>query len=208
MSSDLRQHIEQTTEVFIQQVKEWGEIFTGFETSNKYELLDTKGNNIGRLAEEGSGILHFLKKQIFRSHRSMAVKVWDKNGVEFLTLKRPFFFFFSDLYVIDEAGKTIGQVRRRFAIIYKKYDLLTNKGHVFGRVKAPIWRLWTFPIFDKRDREVGVVTKKWGGLLKEVFTDSDKFGIRLPQWEYEQRVIALACAISIDMDFFDDNQRR
>jgi uncharacterized protein YxjI len=208
MSSELRQHIEQTTEVFIQQVKEWGEIFTGFETSNKYELLDSQGASIGRLAEEGSGIFHFLKKQIFRSHRSMVVKVWDKNGGEYLTLERPFFWFFSDLYVKDESGKKLGQVRRRFAFIYKKYDLLTAKGHVFGYIRAPIWNLWTFPIFDKREKEVGVVTKKWGGILKEVFSDADKFGIRLPQWDYEQRVIALACAISIDMDFFDDNQRR
>lgn len=207
MSLELRQYIDQTTEVFIQQVKEWGEILTGFETSNKYELLGARGEKIGRLAEEGSGIFHFLKKQILRSHRPMTIRVWDNAGNVFLTLERPFFWFFSDLYVQDDQGKRIGQVRRRFGVIFKKYDLLEPRGVIFGRIKAPIWRLWTFPILDKRDQEVGVVSKKWGGVLKEVFTDSDKFGIHFPDWQGDQRLIALACAISIDLDFFEDNQR-
>jgi hypothetical protein len=29
----------------------------------------------------------------------------------------------------------------------------------------------------------------------------------LPNWEYEKRVLSLACAVSIDLDFFEDNQR-
>ncbi len=207
MSSDLRQHIEQTGEVFIHQVKEWGEILSGFETSNKYELQDAQGRKIGFLAEEGSGVFHFIKKQFFRSHRSMTIKIWDAAGNLYLTLERPFFWFFSDLHVLDESGGRLGQIRRHFAFLYKKYDLVDKQGHVFGRVNAPIWNLWTFPILDNRHNQVGVVSKKWGGLLKEIFTDSDKFGISLPNWEYEKRVLSLACAVSIDLDFFEDNQR-
>ncbi|MCF8058670.1 MAG: hypothetical protein K9K67_05205 [Bacteriovoracaceae bacterium] len=207
MSSELRQHIEETTEVFIQQVKEWGEIITDFETSNKYELQDANGQKIGFLAEVGSGIFHFIKKQILRSHRSMKIKIWDTTGNLYLTLERPFFWFFSDLFVIDETGNRLGQIRRRFAILHKKYDLVDNRGHVFGRVNAPIWNLWTFPILDKVDKQVGVVSKKWGGILKEVFTDADKFGVSLPDWDYEKKAISLACAVSIDLDFFEDNQR-
>ncbi len=208
MSLDLRQYIEETSEVFIRQVKEWGEILTGFETSNKYELLGAKGEKIGHLAEEGSGVFHFLKKQFLRSHRPMTIRVWDNSGQTFLNLRRPFFWFFSDLFIENGEGKKVGQVRRRFGILFKKYDLVDPRGHVFGRIKAPLWNIWTFPILDKRGEEVGVVSKKWGGILKEVFTDSDKFGIRFPNWQGDQRLIALACAISIDLDFFEDNNRK
>ena len=38
----------------IQQQKEWGEILTGFETRNKYTIMDSRGNRIF-LAEEESG---------------------------------------------------------------------------------------------------------------------------------------------------------
>lgn len=207
MSLELRQYVEKTTEVFIRQVKEWGEILTGFETSNKYELLDSQGQKIGFLAEEGSGVFHFLKKQILRSHRPMAICVWDNSGEVFLKLERPFFWFFSDLHVQNNKGHKIGQVRRRFGILFKKYDLVDPRGHIFGRIKAPLWNIWTFPILDKTGQEVGVVSKKWGGILKEVFTDSDKFGIRFPNWDVDKRIITLSCAISIDLDFFEDNHR-
>lgn len=207
MHLELRQLMEQTTEVFIQQVKEWGEILLGFETGNKYELLDGKGERLGYMAEDGGGILKFFVRQILRSHRPLEVKVWDNEGRELLSLKRPFFFFFSSLEVRSE-GKILGVVERRFGILYKKYDLEDARGNVFAFVRAPIWRLWTFPILDKQDRGIGMIKKNWGGMLKEIFTDADKFGVQLPDLEAEKKAVSLAAAITVDLDWFEDNHQR
>ncbi|MEC7277916.1 MAG: phospholipid scramblase-related protein [Bdellovibrionota bacterium] len=207
MNSELRQLLDQTSQVFIQQVKEWGEILVGFESSNRYELLDGQGQKIGYMAEQGGGLFGFIKRQIFRSHRPLEVKIWDNQGLELLQLHRPFFFFFSSLVVQTAQGKVLGSVERRFGILYKKYDLVDAKGNIFARVQAPIWHLWTFPILDHRDQEIGVVKKSWGGLIKEIFTDADKFGVKLPDLEAEKKAIALAGAITIDLDFFEDNQK-
>lgn len=207
MNSDLRQLLDQTSQVFIQQVKEWGEILLGFETGNRYELLDEDANKIGYMAEQGGGIFGFFKKQILRTHRPLEVKIWDNNGMELLSLSRPFFFFFSTLEVRTRTGEVLGRVERRFGILYKKYDLHDKNDRVFARVQAPIWSLWTFPILDSSDREIGVVKKSWGGLLKEVFSDADKFGVKLPDGVAENKAVALGCAISIDLDYFEDNQR-
>lgn len=41
----------------ISQKKEWGEIFSGFETKNKYAVLDTSGNELYiALEEKGSSL--------------------------------------------------------------------------------------------------------------------------------------------------------
>ena len=32
------------------------------------------------------------------------------------------------------------------------------------------WKGWNFQLLDNEGRELGVVTKKWGGIGKELFT--------------------------------------
>lgn len=208
MDQGLRQLVENRSHLFIQQVKEWAEIIVNFETRNKYQILDENKFAIGVAAETNNGFLAFIGRQILRTHRPMSVSCFDQQNKLLLTLKRPFFFFFSDLEVLTPTGSLLGRVRRRFGILYKKYDLVDQQDQVFATIRAPLWNLWTFPILDHRDLEVGVITKKWGGLLKEFFTDADLFGIQLPrEFSSEKKVIAFAAALSIDMDFFDDNQK-
>lgn len=192
--------------VVVQQVKEMLEVFTGWETKNKYQILTTEGQQLGFMAEIGSGFISALKRFFLRSHRPMQVEVTDSDRNLLLKLNRPFFFFFSDLDVIDGQTNKYGEVRRRFGFFYKKYDLVDKNGEIFARVKSPFWRLWNFPIRDKTDQEVGLVTKKWGGMMTEIFTDADKFFVQFPNnFTPDQRAVVFASAISIDMDFFDDN---
>lgn len=192
--------------MFIKQVKEWTEIIINIETKNKYAVLDERGTEIGFLAEESSGLWAMLKRWLFRSHRPFEIKVWDNKRDPLLQLTRPFFWFFSDLLVRDAKGRVLGHVFRRFGLLYKKYDLCDANGKVFAQIKAPIWNLWTFRIYvPDSDRELGQISKKWGGIIKEIFTDSDKFGVNLEKFTSEQRPVVFAAAISIDFDFFEDN---
>ena len=69
------------------------------------------------------------------------------------------------------------------------------------------WRIWSFNILDKLGNDAGKIGKKWGGLLKEVFTDSDRFGLDLSKgdWTNEQKAIIFFAGLSIDLDFFEEN---
>ena len=208
MSSELRQLMEQTNEIFIRQVKEWGEILSGFETSNKYKVLNSKGDQIAFLAERGGGFWKFLERQFFRTHRNLHISVFSNSNEEILNLHRPFYWFFSDMF-INEDNKNLGMVRSRFAIFSHSFELLDHSGKLFGYVKAPRLRLWnwTFRIYDRNENEVGVITKKWGGMLREMFTDADQFGVQLPNWEWDKRAILFASAVTIDLDFFENKKR-
>ena len=42
-------------------------------------------------------------------------------------------------------------------------------------MKAPRWRIWTFPIRDLEGNVMGEISKKWSGFLSEAFTDADTF---------------------------------
>ncbi len=58
----LREAIEASQELFIQQRKEWTEIVVDFETRNRYAVMDTSGTSIGVVAEVSSGVSAFFSR--------------------------------------------------------------------------------------------------------------------------------------------------
>ena len=208
MNSELEKTIESSRQLVIQQIKEWVEIVINFETKNKYEIHTASGGMLGYIIERDSGFLGSLKRVVLRSHRPLEIDILDKDSQSAYRLSRKFFFFFSDLNIAGRDGQKLGSIHRRFGLIYKKYDLHDKYGNTFAHIQAPIWRLWTFPVINKSGQQAGVISKKWQGLLKEAFTDADSFVIDYGDtaWMIEQKIVILCAAISIDFDFFEDNQ--
>ncbi|RLA67149.1 MAG: scramblase [Epsilonproteobacteria bacterium] len=203
-----KQIFENRKFLFIHQVKEWAEILVNFETRNKYKVIDENGTPVGFMAEEAGGFFDSIKRMIFRSHRGFKISLFNVSKEQVMTFKRPFFWFFSDLTVFDSNNLVLGHIYRRFGFIHKRYDLVTSSGEVFGKISSPMWKLWTFKIMDSKDREIGEISKKWGGILKEAFTDADKFGVSFEHLDDQKKAIAFGAAISIDFDFFEDNVNR
>jgi len=191
----------------LKQRREWVEILIDFETRNQYAIRGAGGEEVGTLAEEGGGFGRVLTRWLLRSHRPLEAATVDRSGALVLRLHRPFFWIFSDLNVEDADGARIGSVHRRFGILRRRYDLRDATGRTFARVSSPFFRIWTFPVRadDGRSATIG---KKWGGVLREVFADADTFGVDFSQatWSAEERAVIFAAAVSIDFDFFENNQ--
>ena len=204
----LRQVVEAGDRYFVRQRKDWAEILVDFETKNQYAILDQDQSEVGTISEVSSGLGGFLKRNFFGSHRALDVRVHDAEGRPLLRLERSFFFLFSSLSVEAEGGVELGRVERRFGLIHKKYDLLDVQGRCFARVKSPRWRLWTFPVRHSMGGGGASISKRWGGALREVFSDADTFRVAIEGagWSGEERWVLLAAAISIDFDFFENNQ--
>ena len=196
------------SQLFVQQRREWIEIVIDWETTNKYAVLDANKNELALIAERGGDLFTKLRRWFLRSHRPLDVDVFSKTSEILLKLSRPFFWFFSDLNVADSAGQKFGSVHRRFGLIYKKYDLRDETGQVFARIASPIWRLWTFPVLELSGTPRAKIAKRWGGALREVFTDADTYLIDFEThpWSFSQRCVIFAAAVSIDFDFFENNQ--
>lgn len=205
----MEQFFKETPQVIIKQVKEVFEIVINWETANKYTLYNSNNEKIGFAAEKSKGIFHRLIRNIMRSHRSITIDIWDNSQRHILSGHRPWYFFFSDLRVSDGNNKLFGDIKTRFGILKRKYDLIDFNGSVFATIESYRWRLWTFKILDSHGNEVGVISKKWGGVLKEVFTDSDTFMVDFSKynWTLEQKSILLFACLSIDLDFFEDNSK-
>jgi uncharacterized protein YxjI len=194
--------------VFIQQKKELTEILINWETKNKYVLEDDKKQTLGFIKEEAGGFTGHMLRFFLRSHRPLKIQILNHDGQLNFVLTRPFFWFFSTLTLCDSQQKKIGVVERRFSFFSKKYEIFDHFHSFIAKVHSPIWKIWQFPIKDKMDHQVGLIAKKWGGFLKESFTDADRFMVEYgvaESWPKEKKALLLAAAISIDFDFFENN---
>ncbi len=115
----------------------------------------------------------------------------------------PFRIYFQRLEVQDAAGKPLGALQRRFALLSKRFDVEDAGGRVVLEVSSPIWRLWTF-VFMRGGAEAARIEKKWAGLLTEALTDKDRFRIAFTgAVPLAERQLLLAAAIFIDLQYFE-----
>ena len=65
---------------------------------------------------------------------------------------------------------------------------------------------WTFCV-NRNGKEIGKIQKKFSGLLKELFTDSDNFGVYFPkEMSINEKCLIFASTFLIDMVYFENNK--
>lgn len=193
--------LSNTNSLVVSQIKEWGEILTGFETLNKYSVTDDSGNALYFAAEEKGSLLARL---FLRAYRPFTMVVLAQGGEEILRIKRPFRFFFHRAEVFDSQGKSLGVIERQFAILRRIYSIRAASNDEEIQLFGPILHPWTFNI-NKGEKEYGKITKKWGGLMKEGFTDADTFGVMLPSdWDVSLKALLLGAVFLIDFVHFEN----
>ena len=183
----------------VKQLKEWGEILTGIETRNRYDISDTSGNVVMRSGEESSFLARYFLKRI----RPLTMHIVTPQGQPEILLRRPFRFYFHEMTVSDSNGLPVGVVRRRFAIFSRPFSVYDSLGREIFSVIGPMLHPWTFRILVN-GMEVGLILKKWSGLGKEMFTDADTFSIQFPDGiDAKQKALLLGALFLIDLLHFE-----
>ena len=193
-------------ELVVRQTKEMLEIFTGFETANRYRVLTPEGEEAMFCYEE-SGM---LSRQFMGSHRPLNLHVVDTKGQPILNASRSFFWFFSHLNVHDGSGASLGSLHRKFGMLSRRFALLDSGGQQIAGLNGRVFRPYTFTLNNASGQEMGRIVKKWGGILREGFTDADTFSIQFSDVERSQeiRLLLIASAFAIDLDFFESKGSR
>jgi hypothetical protein len=188
----------------VSQKREWGEILSGFETRNRYVILDSTGNELYLAAEHAGSTLGRI---FLKSFRPFQMSVYTPDGEEVLRLSRPFRFFFHELTVQDASGAPLGSIRREFSLLRRLYTVSSPSGQEGCELMGPIFRPWTF-LIRRNGQEYGRISKKWSGVLKEAFTSADNFGITLPkEWDPRLKAVFLGAVFLIDFVHFEQKNR-
>ncbi|MBA3503728.1 MAG: phospholipid scramblase family protein [Myxococcota bacterium] len=191
----------------VRQRKNWMEIITSFDARNKYVVYDEGGNPVFNVEEQGSGFGSIVKRLFLRNMRPFTSHVEDLAGQgQLLVLTKPFRFIFHRLEIRDPSGTLLGAIQRRWTWFRRKYIVEGPDGQEVATLFGPIFRPWTFQIqLPGSDAEVGLIQKKWSGLLKEAFSDADNFWVDFAQIQDPQlRAVLFAATVLIDIVHFEN----
>ena len=192
---DLTRH----SELIVRQQTEMVEVFTPFETANRYSVHTPDGAQLLYAYEESGDI----RRQFMGTHRPLSIHVVDGDNQPVLLAQRDFFWLTSHLRV-SERGRPVGALRRRFAI-NRKFTLEDASNRPLGMLQGNIFRPNTFIARGAQGNELARITKQWGGISREMFTDADTFRLEFTPAAASQdfRLLMLAAAFATDLDFFE-----
>ncbi|XP_074838986.1 phospholipid scramblase 3 isoform X3 [Carettochelys insculpta] len=207
------EHLAQIDQVLIQQKVELAEALVGFEGANRYELWDVQGRRLFQ-AEEQSDC---CTRNCCGSLRRLGLSLTEPGGRPVLRLLRPLKCAscwcpccLQELEVQCPPGTTIGHVVQTWHPFTPKFSVQDAGKQTLLRVLGPccVFRCGGDVNFEVKtsdeSRSVGRISKQWGGLLKEVFTDADAFGIQFPlDLDVKMKAVLLGACFLIDYMFFE-----
>lgn len=190
----------------VRQRKRWLEILTSLDARNTYVVYDDAGNPVFNVEEQGSGFRALMKRAFLSILRPFTSHVEDlTTGSHLLTLRRPFRFYFHRLEVSDGDSRPVGAIQRRWTWFRRKYIVEDAQGKELAILFGPILRPWTFKVLmPGSDAEIGLIQKKWSGLMKEMFTEADNFWVSYDQVpDPALRALLFSATVLIDIVHFE-----
>lgn len=179
-------------------------MITGFETGNKYAVVDPSGNMIMKCSEKSST----LAKLALGAGRSMDIKITDASGAPLMCITRPFKLWHKNVTITDGSGRSMGSVLKKFAVGKTIFHLMDPSDNILFTIRGGafinIGKSRTFTITNSQGTEVGSIKKEWAGLMKEAFTDADNFTIQFPAGSSgDTRALLVAVTLFIDLSHFE-----
>ena len=204
------QFLTTVDQLFIMQKVELVEAFTGFETKNKYRVFNSLGQQI-LFAKEDTDC---CTRQCCGASRPFDLTITDIQGQEVIHLYRPLRCCLEELEVSSPPGTVIGKVDQKWSFC-PKFVIKDQLGEPVLRIEGP-WCTDSdccgdveFRVVDVQTGEqVGLVTKQWSGMAKEVFTDADNFGISFPlDLDVKVKATLLGALFLIDYMYYEDPEQ-
>jgi uncharacterized protein YxjI len=187
--------------VKVSQKKEWLEVLTDFESRNRFTIDFDGRDGVLLAAEESSGWTRFF----LGSMRPYTLVIQTREKKPVLRMHAPFRFIHREISVMEANDKLLGTVRKRFTFLHTRYDVFDTNGRAIFEIARGFVKAWTFTI--RRDgRDVAVIAKRWSGLGREMFTDSDRFQLQFPEiTDPAERKILLGALFLFDFTHFEES---
>ncbi|MCZ4245064.1 LURP-one-related/scramblase family protein [Pedobacter punctiformis] len=169
--------------------------------ANEYKVYNDQGAQIGIIKQRISGWHKALTLLINKAMMPFKLEITDANNQLQATISRGWTFWMSKITVTDPMGVEVGIIKQKFKFFKPTFTISDPAtGANIAQISGD-WKAWNFTITNNTGAEMGKISKKWGGALKEVFTTADKYNVSIdPNYaENNQKVAIVATAITIDM---------
>jgi len=172
------------------------------KAANNYDVHDPEsGDVIMECREENLGfftkMLRFTK---YKTNTPFNVQVRTPTGEPVVRVSRGISIFLSKVDVSDEKDKRVGGFKQKFFSIGGDFKVLGADDQPLCDLKGK-WTSWEFT-FVSGETVLAKVSKKWGGLAKELFTSADNYVLEISEEvppDNPVRELILGAVLCIDM---------
>lgn len=176
-----------------------------FKLTDRYDIIDPEsGQPIGLAREEPSSWAKFARLLIKKRLLPTVIQIYEHEAAPpVLSLRKKPGFLHSTVLVSNSQQAPLGRFRSKFFSIGGGFHVYDAAGQQVAEIKGD-WKGWNFRFLGVDGRELGVVTKKWAGIGKELFTTADNYMISLSEQTAgipDRAALLLAAGLAIDIVF-------
>lgn len=171
-----------------------------FKFGNVYNIFDGTGENIGAAKQRmtsGQKVRHILLGKL-RALSPFKIEIVNNEEEVFATITRGWTFFKSIVMISDTNDSIIAIVKTKYKFRKPTFVIEDGEGIQIAEITGD-WKAWNFTIDDLDENNVGTITKKWNGALKEIFTTADKYVVTIDSKFAQHKTTVLSAAIAMDM---------
>ncbi|XP_051873650.1 phospholipid scramblase 1 [Pristis pectinata] len=208
------EYLTQIDQLLVHQQVELLEALTGFETNNKFQIKNALGQQIYFAAEEND----FCTRNCCGNMRPFDMKIVNTFGQQIMSLYRPLKCTgcccpccLQEIEVMAPPGQPIGYIIETWHPFLPKFTVQNEKREPVLKIGGPFCVCGCgdvdFQVTNLEETEtIGKITKQWTGVLKELLTDADNFGIQFPMdLDVKVKATLLAATFLIDFLYFEKN---
>ena len=177
-----------------------------------YDIFDDQGGLVGT-AQESIGMLTqllrwFMSKQFLPTRLEVREKPDDSL---LFSLRRGWYLFRSRVEVLDSQDQLVGYFKSKFFTISGGFHVYDKDDKHFAEVQGKLFG-WNYRFLSPDGKvEMGKVSKKLGamGILKEMFTSADSFGVEVSEDLAEEpmaKMLILAATLAIDLIYKSESR--
>ncbi|XP_072897648.1 phospholipid scramblase 1-like [Hemitrygon akajei] len=206
------EYLTQIDQLLVHQQMELLEALTGFETNNKFQIKNSLGQQVYFAAEEND----FCTRNCCGNMRPFDMKIVNTLGQPVMNLYRPLKCTgcccpccLQEIEVMAPPGQPIGYVIENWHPFLPTFTVQNENREPVLKIGGPFCVCGCgdvdFQVTNLDGTEtVGTITKQWTGLMKEMFTDADNFGIQFPMdLDVKVKAVLLAATFLIDFLYFE-----
>jgi uncharacterized protein YxjI len=169
--------------------------------TDTYDILDAQsGAVIGTAKEEPATWAKWLRLLVNKALLPTTVNVYEGTATTpILSIRRGVSFLRARIAVFV-GERELGYFKSKIFSLGGAFSIHDTNEQEIGGVKGD-WKGWNFVMSAPTGEELGRVTKKWGGLGKELFTSADTYVIALSDRATMKPDVApllLAAGLAID----------
>ncbi|XP_053565981.1 phospholipid scramblase 1 [Bombina bombina] len=207
------EYLTQIDQLLVHQQVELLEALTGFETNNKYEIKNVMGQRVYFAAEQND----CCNRNFCGSARSFTIVIIDNTGREIIRVQRPlrcssccFPCCLQKLEVQAPPGTPIGYVIQNWDLCMPRFTIQNEKEEDVLKIDGPCCpcACYSDVHFELKSLDktsvIGKISKQWTGLVRELFTDSDNFGVQFPlDLDVKIKAVVLGALFLLDFMYFE-----